>query len=1101
MAQNDRITEVVSPKAQEQVVTLDKNLRKILATYNELAKAAQKITTPRQANDVLQTRNKLDKEAIEISTKLAKLKKEEANAEAAVQRAIKATNAAQKSASGAKSTNLSQIKSLNSAYRQESRLLNDLRDKYKSLAVQQLNGVKLTRQQANEFRALGTRVRELDRNLKKVDALAGQFNRNVGNYPRTMLSAARGLRALAGAFGFTSGIIIFADIIRKAGRTVAEFDQAQADLAAILGRSRSEITLLTAQAKELGATTAFTATQVAQLQLELAKLGFNDEQILAAAQGVENLAIATGVDAARAAKLAGAAIRGFNLDASEANRVSAALAVSTTKSASSFDTLEVSLPKVSAVAKSFGFTLEDTVALLGSLQNAGFEASIAGTSLRQIFLQLADANGALSKELGGPAEDFDDLIDKFKLLEEGGIDLATAFELTNARSVAAFKTFLTNAESVRELRNAIVDVEDELDELTETKLDSLLGRMTLLNSAWEGFILNLEDGNNVLGNFLKKALEQVTANIDDYRFALDDSISAFDRWRISMNIYSRTWQNFLPFLKDGEGLYAETTKRIIEDTKERQKNALAIQAQTDAYIKMHGSLAPLTEEQQKLSEGSGFSIFTNPAKQKEEVDDFKRTLEFVNEEIKRLRESQKGLTAEDSEQIESISNKIKELEKERDAILNVANANNKLSNYVKGSIGYYEALISKEQEFQKSQATTQDEIVDSQRKINQYTNEVNKLKEALIQLNRVDLTIFSKGTTIKEVDKFKREAEEIAKSLSGTELGEGSTVQFGADAIEAPNTEEINDGLQRIADKYKDITEAARISAEDQKEIFDGLFDTFSNYYRLDLNAFTGLISGKEVELQDYVNSAKSVSNLLLDNQLIRYENEIRANQERLDQILSDDSLSEEEKIKAREVADKKEKEIRNKKAKAERQNVLIQIAIDTAAAVAKVLAQTGVVGPLVIPSIIALGAAQAAFVAAQPLPQFFKGKSPSDNYEGWATVNELPGQREIKIDKHGGVTPYKAGMQLDYVRSSDIIVPSMTTFNRELKDPSSDIFKRLSYRLNHETAERIQMVAVHTEPSTISTEGIRREIREGIKQGFKGVKFPKTRFDNYTQY
>lgn len=383
--------------------------------------------------------------------------------------------------------------------------------------VQDLNakkalGEKLSRRERNELRQSERQFVRYDKAVKVAKESVGRFQENVGNYPRLFSAATSSIRSFVSALGLTSGVLIFAQAVRNGFEIFKQYDQAQADLAAILGRTRSEITALTEQSKEYGATTAFTATQVSALQLELAKLGFDDRSILDATLGVENLAIATGVDAARAAKLAGAALRGFNLDATESNRVAAALAVSTTKSASSFETLEVALPKVSAIANSFDFTIEDTTALLGGLQNAGFEASIAGTSLRQIFLQLADSNGKLAKRLGGGAKNFDELIDQFKKVEEEGISLGEAFNLTNARSVAAFKVFLQGADDMRELRDGISDVIPELDALANEKLNSVQGELTLLNSAWEGWILSMDESGDA-ANTLKGTIEFLRKNL------------------------------------------------------------------------------------------------------------------------------------------------------------------------------------------------------------------------------------------------------------------------------------------------------------------------------------------------------------------------------------------------------------------------------------------------------------------------------------------------------------------------------------------------------------------------------------------------------------
>ena len=66
------------------------------------------------------------------------------------------------------------------------------------------------------------------------------------------------------------------------------------------------------------------------------------------------------------------------------------------------------------VAKAFGFSIEDSTALLGQLANAGFDASSAATATRNILLNLADANGDLAKELGRPIKNAEDLAAGFK---------------------------------------------------------------------------------------------------------------------------------------------------------------------------------------------------------------------------------------------------------------------------------------------------------------------------------------------------------------------------------------------------------------------------------------------------------------------------------------------------------------------------------------------------------------------------------------------------------------------------------------------------------------------------------------------------------------
>ncbi len=279
---------------------------------------------------------------------------------------------------------------------------------------------------------------------------------------------------------------------------IKDFEKANADLAAVLGTTRSNIKPLTDEAKRLGATTAFTASQVTSLQVELAKLGFSQTEIVQSTKDVLAFAGATGAELPAAAKLAGAALRMFDLDATEMGRVVSTLAVATTKSALDFTYLETALSTVGPVAKTFGFTIEDTTAMLSTLANSGFDASSAATATRNILLNLADSSGKLAQALGGPVKSFDELIPALSLLKSQGVDLATTLELTDKRSVAAFNSFLSGAESTLKLRDSITDCGDALKAMQEEKLNTLTGSLALLSSSWEGLLLKLEKSNGVI---------------------------------------------------------------------------------------------------------------------------------------------------------------------------------------------------------------------------------------------------------------------------------------------------------------------------------------------------------------------------------------------------------------------------------------------------------------------------------------------------------------------------------------------------------------------------------------------------------------------------
>ena len=202
----------------------------------------------------------------------------------------------------------------------------------------------------------------------------------------------------------------------------------------------------------------------------------------------------------------------FELPASKTEDALGVLAVSTNKSALSFSYLNEALSIVGPVANTFGFSIEDTTALLGALANAGFDASSAATATRNILLNLANSNGKLAKSLGGSVKTFPDLIEGLKMLDEKGIDLATTLELTDKRSVAAFNAFLSGADSAMELRESLDDVDGELQRIADERLNTVQGSIKLLQSAWEGFILQMSGSKGVI----KSVIDFLTASVTKF---------------------------------------------------------------------------------------------------------------------------------------------------------------------------------------------------------------------------------------------------------------------------------------------------------------------------------------------------------------------------------------------------------------------------------------------------------------------------------------------------------------------------------------------------------------------------------------------------------
>lgn len=458
-----------------------------------------------------------------------------------------------------------QVKNLDKQLEAQRKGLNNLRNNYKDFE-RRLSLTGMTQKElAGHARTLAATLRNLqpgtaewkkyNDELLKTRQRMKELKAQSGETGKAMQT----IGALKSAYlGVTAAVYGIARVFGSAVNTMKEFEQANANLATILGTSVDNISMLTSEAERLGRTTSYTASEVTGLQIELAKLGFSQGQILAMEEPVLHFATAVGTTLPEAAALAGATLRMFGLRASDAEDTLGALAVSTNKSALSFSYLQTSMSIVGPVARTFGFSVKDTTALLGTLANAGFDASSAATATRNILLNLADANGKLAKELGGPVKTFPELISGLQKLDEKGLDLATTLDLTDKRSVAAFNQFLRGAGDANELRDALENVDGELQRIADERMNTLQGSILRLKSAWEGFILKMRSSTGVL----KQATDALAGVIQMF--------TPGSRHDNNVDVVAQQ-------IKDGE----ETTETIAQHIEINQKKIDSLQQKLD----------------------------------------------------------------------------------------------------------------------------------------------------------------------------------------------------------------------------------------------------------------------------------------------------------------------------------------------------------------------------------------------------------------------------------------------------------------------------------------------------------------------------------------
>lgn len=482
---------------------------------------------------------------------------------------------------------------------------------YKRLSAQyRLNKIRLNEMTAEERNAtefgrqLEKETRLMYEEMSRLQQATGKYTLEVGHYQnalkalpgplgqvvsgissmRTNLTnignsglplAAKAMQSFSTVLTGTVGILLtFVRYLTGAAKTMREFEQANVNLSTILGTSTQGMKALTDSALSLGRTTEYTARQVLQLQTELAKLGFGQGSIIAMQKSVLQFATAVGTNLADAAGVAGSTIRAFNLTSADTEDVLATLAVATNKSALSFDRIQQSVGTVFPIAQQFGISLKDTTALLGTLANAGFDASSAATATRNIILRMADSNGKLAKAMGGSVKTFDDMIAGLVKLRKAGYDLNDALELTDRRSVAAFSAFLSGAEDAKELRQSLEDVSGELERIEKERLNTVEGSTLLLKSAWEGLTLAFQNSNGAIKDLID-GLTDLIQKTQQLLFPTQTFISS------SADRYTKELQDY--YKENG----AEAVRSYIESataTYEKESQKAARQALDDGLL-------------------------------------------------------------------------------------------------------------------------------------------------------------------------------------------------------------------------------------------------------------------------------------------------------------------------------------------------------------------------------------------------------------------------------------------------------------------------------------------------------------------------------------
>lgn len=286
---------------------------------------------------------------------------------------------------------------------------------------------------------------------KAIGFLNFKFGADLKPFERAMNKAQRKLKKFGKGVertgkSLTTGLTLPIVALGAASlKTFADFEQGMLKVKAISGATDLEFKALTESAKELGSTTMFTASQVAELQLNLSKLGLTPTQINQSTESILNLAQATDSDLGQAATVTAKIMNAFGMEATDMTIITDVMADAFSSTALDMTKFETAMASVAPVAKMAGSDLEQTSAILGVLVNNGVEASTAGTALRNIFLDLAKSGKTWDQAMGEINSSTEPLAVAMDMFGKRGANVATILAQSGIEVQALTQDFRDSA--------------------------------------------------------------------------------------------------------------------------------------------------------------------------------------------------------------------------------------------------------------------------------------------------------------------------------------------------------------------------------------------------------------------------------------------------------------------------------------------------------------------------------------------------------------------------------------------------------------------------------------------------------------------------------
>lgn len=335
------------------------------------------------------------------------------------------------------------------------------------------------------------KLRKITGETKRVNSVFNNLTKTAGALTGALASVGLGFQAAA--------------FVRDVVQVGVEFDRQLSKVQALSGATAEELQKLRDQAKELGRTTVFSASQAADAQAFLAMAGYNVDSILASMPGLLDLAAAGQLDLGRAADITTNIMSSFGLTAEQTGHAADVLAKASASANTNVEQLGEAIKYLGPVANSLGWELEESTAAIMAFSNSGIQGSMAGQAFASSLARLAkptndmlrvmDELGISFFDLQGNMKSMPDLIAELERATAGMTSEQKSAVLSILFGAEAYKHWAVllaeGSEALAENTQMLKEADGAAKQMAETMLDNLGGSWVAFQSALEGVKLEI----------------------------------------------------------------------------------------------------------------------------------------------------------------------------------------------------------------------------------------------------------------------------------------------------------------------------------------------------------------------------------------------------------------------------------------------------------------------------------------------------------------------------------------------------------------------------------------------------------------------------------